>query len=390
MTPAPFSAASEARFAEFDGVRGVAIALTLLSNTVVVAWDAGAGAKLWIAAAGAGWIGVQLFFVLSGFLITGILLEARGEAHYFRNFYARRALRILPVYVATLLAAGAINWAGLNAPTHHPACYWLFVSNICIAATGEWDALLGVTWSLAVEEQFYILWPFLVAFVAPRRFIHATVAVIVLTFAARFAMLALGYSAASLYVLPLTRFDGLAAGALCAALIHRGVEGALLGQAGRALLAGGCAVMAGVAVATHNFNSHEPLVMALGYPGLTAAATGFVLLLAAEPDRGSLWRRGMKWPPLVVFGFYSYAMYLYHPFIIGGWRISGLMERWPFSLADGLVGQAAATAITAAGAFALAWVSWRVMESRLLALRRHFPRKAAINGSASPPVAAAA
>ena len=122
--------------------------------------------------------GVDLFFVISGFLITGILVEKRGSAHFFRTFYVRRALRILPLYFLLLLSY--VVCAGLwneSSPTWmhqfaHPLPWWSYLTltqNIAMAMRGDFGPLwLSVTWSLAVEEQFYWVMPVLVAVLSPR------------------------------------------------------------------------------------------------------------------------------------------------------------------------------------------------------------------------------
>lgn len=107
-----------------------------------------------------GWVGVDLFFVLSGFLITGILLDARGRPDFYRRFYVRRALRILPIYWATLLALAFIT----RTPLFRHAVPWpflgisfLFLANFITIF--RISSSYGVLWSLAVEEHFYLLWP---------------------------------------------------------------------------------------------------------------------------------------------------------------------------------------------------------------------------------------
>jgi peptidoglycan/LPS O-acetylase OafA/YrhL len=119
----------------------------------------------------AGWIGVQLFFALSGFLITAALLDSQDGLHYFRNFYAKRALRILPLYYAVLLALLVVlPW--FIAPRvpysyEQQATLWLFVLNWTQASPYGF----GHFWSLAIEEQFYLLWPLVVWRLAPRRLV---------------------------------------------------------------------------------------------------------------------------------------------------------------------------------------------------------------------------
>jgi peptidoglycan/LPS O-acetylase OafA/YrhL len=117
-----------------------------------------------------GALGVDVFFVLSGFLITGILLDTLARPHYFRNFYARRVLRIFPLYYAVLgfaflilpriAPSTAVRYAAVN---REAIWYWLHLSNFAIARRGSFvHGILDVSWSLAIEEQFYLLWPALV------------------------------------------------------------------------------------------------------------------------------------------------------------------------------------------------------------------------------------
>jgi peptidoglycan/LPS O-acetylase OafA/YrhL len=142
-----------------DGLRGIAILLVLAFHTELL--------PTLKPLLRDGWAGVDLFFVLSGFLITRILLTGRNSPRYFTNFYARRILRIWPVYFGILLFVFACEKFGL---LWNPATVWgwicllTFTQNFYIGAYG-WDALpdwLGPTWSLGIEEQFYLIWPLLV------------------------------------------------------------------------------------------------------------------------------------------------------------------------------------------------------------------------------------
>ena len=141
---------------ELQGLRGIAVLSVVLYHChprLAGTWFY--GASLW------GWAGVNLFFVLSGFLITSILLEARGKPHYFRNFYGRRALRIWPVYVLVLVVC-YLNAPWFIGPTVWDAfrtapwwAYLLFLQNLFHLAL---PPAIGPTWSLAIEEQYYFLW----------------------------------------------------------------------------------------------------------------------------------------------------------------------------------------------------------------------------------------
>lgn len=161
------------RIPALDGLRGVAILLVLLYHYVSCYIAKGVGQGLlgtFLRPFEIGWCGVDLFFVLSGFLIGGILLDARGSRNYFRVFYTRRVCRIFPVYFAFLLVVSAASAAGID-----PAIPWkfsmLFLQNFWLAAHGDvWRStlVLNPTWSLAVEEQFYLTLPALIWFLPPR------------------------------------------------------------------------------------------------------------------------------------------------------------------------------------------------------------------------------
>src|SRR5437763_6300809 len=146
---------------QLDGIRAIAVGLVLLAHCVVVpsrgtlAW----GLRHTLSN---GWIGVDLFIVLSGFLITGILLRERTELHYFRNFYVRRLLRIFPLYYLLLV----ILWIAAPrlpfGPMYPAWTYFTYTSNLTAAfARVEWSPL-GHTWSVAIEEQYYLLYPWVV------------------------------------------------------------------------------------------------------------------------------------------------------------------------------------------------------------------------------------
>src|SRR5688572_4277989 len=179
-----------------------------------------------------GWVGVDLFFVLSGFLITGILLDTRGSDRYFTTFYARRTLRIFPLYYLVLFlglvvlpnfpeAHQALTGVGDNPPPQWP--YWLYLTNFSIADRGWAHGWLDVAWSLAIEEHFYLVWP-LVIWLCPPRVMAALCAVIILAEpAARIFARATNVDPLPIYVLTWFRVDGLAIGALLALAQRRGL-----------------------------------------------------------------------------------------------------------------------------------------------------------------------
>src|SRR5687768_12816390 len=167
----------EIREPVLDGVRGVAISAVLWHHFVIYSgfearvpfdhllWESGS----------LGWAGVDLFFVLSGFLITGILYDSRSSGRYYVNFFGRRALRILPLYYGVLVLAFLVLPVFLEPQsaeslTRNQAWYWLYLINVKVALDG-WDAAayLGHFWSLAIEEQFYLIWPLAVRALSRRK-----------------------------------------------------------------------------------------------------------------------------------------------------------------------------------------------------------------------------
>jgi peptidoglycan/LPS O-acetylase OafA/YrhL len=153
-----------------DGVRGLAILLVLLYHFVAqtTATNRLEAAVNW--ALGYGFLGVDLFFVLSGFLITGILYDSRADPGYFRTFYMRRVLRIFPLYYAVLAVVffgvsllPALRGSEIAGLREHQAWAWLYGINVYLSIQGGWVlSYIEHFWSLAVEEHFYFIWPLVV------------------------------------------------------------------------------------------------------------------------------------------------------------------------------------------------------------------------------------
>jgi peptidoglycan/LPS O-acetylase OafA/YrhL len=362
------------RLPALDGLRGLAIALVTAFH--FLRGPGGAAVDLSSALADAGWVGVDLFFVISGFLITGILLDAKGDRRYYRNFYARRVLRILPLYygylVLLLLVAGTTFGRAVGADyfAAHQPWFWTHTTNWLLLATpgpgGAGAAGFGALWSLALEEQFYLVWPFLVAVTPRRTLLRVCIAVAAGSLVIRIALAAAGVPAYSLYVSSFTHLDPLAVGAALAILLR---EGRLDGAAGWGrwwLIAGGalfalCAVLVGTGAPVF------AVPASIMISAVAAMWGGLVCWVVCDPGARALgWIRG---GPLRTLGKYSYAYYLLQLPVAAALGAAGLWN---------VVGSRFAHAgVVAIATFLAALASWHLWEKRWLALKDRFPRRTA-------------
>ena len=365
-----------------DGVRGLAILLVVLTHYLQTDYSS-AFNRLLSRVGAAGWCGVDLFFVLSGFLITGILYDARSSRGFFRNFYARRTLRIFPLYygvlVALLVIAPALSadWARSLAPLHgHEWALWLYCTNIVVSHGGAWVfktrwISLDHFWSLAVEEQFYLVWPVFVLLLPRRALIGCCVAAVAIALGLRIWWGQIHYDAMSFYVLTPSRMDALALGALVA-LFARGRGGmrSLLRPA--QLIAGvsGASVMI-VFLQQRMWSTSVPAVRTVGITLLAAFfAASLVMIVLAAPT--SILHRVFTHPVLRVPGKYSYALYVFHPMLLPLMLRATPPAQLDAELHSAALGHLAFLVMGAAGSFALALVSWHCYEKWFLLLKRFF------------------
>ncbi len=357
-----------------DGLRGVAILMVMLFHFGAEVEEQNHYSLL-CKPLRLGWTGVDLFFALSGFLITGILLETRDRPHYFRNFYARRTLRIFPLYflvlgaiaILCLIFSGMTNWVGATLSTQR--WYWVYASNILMTLRGDWIGPLDHFWSLAVEEHFYLVWP-LIVLLLTRRQLLATCAIVVITAVSlRYWLSADGNASLAGYILTPCRMDGLATGAAVAILIRTRLGRQLLSRWTWPVIFLSLAALVAVDVKAHGYADMRLPVQRIGY-SLSAVLFAAVVGMAAFPAiyRPRIFIAVLEFPLLRLFGRYSYAMYIFHP-LLENWR------RWMFRNWTGgshVLFFFLYLIVAIASAFLPAMLSWHLFEKPILGLKRYF------------------
>lgn len=380
---------------ELDGIRGLAILGVLCSHVASVGGILNATAPApWERAVFTVliplWGGVDLFFVLSGFLITGILLRTREANNYFRSFYARRMLRIFPIYYLTitlsLLLGRFLGEVGRQLPawTSWKVAYFLYLQNWPVFWHGQkvMGGLWGVYWSLAVEEQFYFVWPLLIFLCSEKTVIRICLWGLPFAILLR-AYLCYAYFGAEFGLLQLTtsRMEGLLLGSACAVFMHAHKK-----PLPRLWIVASTVAGASLFGAIAIFHNRELVATGkwMSLFGTTSYALLSLALVAASQHPFPLLRRFLTLTWLRSMGKYSYGMYVYHIFLVFALRRylvngrvptggSGIPYAWPVKvlafLAEILV------------VYLFAKVSYELVEKRFLQLKRRFQPKGSTENS---------
>ena len=362
-----------------DGLRGLAVLLVMLLHFQLDEPDTALG-RVYLSVVESGWAGVDLFFVLSGFLITGILYDSREREGYFRSFYARRALRIFPLYFGFLALRFFVapellrlEWAELDNPPAQQAWAWLYLTNLQIVLFGPGSEapFTGHFWSLAIEEQFYLAWP-AVVLLLPRRRLMAACALMVAAAPLLRAVFVYGFGASfwAYYFTP-SRMDALAMGALVALALRTpgGLERMLRWRL-PVLAATGAALAA--LYLWRGLGSKDAVVLTAGMSvvGVFFAAL-IVTTVAAAPHTPV--HRAFVHPVLLFFGRYSYSLYVFHLAVDEVlqrtvFRGLGPVRAGPVLVPAQLLFLLAGVSIT----IALSVASWHLYEKHFLRLKDRF------------------
>jgi len=372
---------------ELDGLRGFAVLIVIIFHTMHVPkittnfLDVSMHSLFMM-----GWCGVDIFFALSGFLITSILLNTKANEGYFTSFYYKRILRIFPLYYLYLAfififffplmenrVVGQDKFKLELAEQAQP-WFWLYFSNIKQFFLGRnFGAGVGHLWSLAIEEQFYLVWPCLVYFCSIKNLKTLSLSLIVFSILLRIAFFYNNVSPQSIYTFTLTRFDALLYGGYVAILIK---DGYVFNQKkAHSLLLFLLALCVPLFIFFGPRYESTPIMFTIGYSivGLTAG-TLIVILQSGEASIVSkIFNR--KW--LMFFGKYSYALYLFHVLIRQAiYRVFsqpklffGLQIFWDLFV----------IAIVIAISTVAALISWHCYEKWFLKLKHRFDKKTIVD-----------
>lgn len=339
-----------------DGLRGLAILAVFFHHYGAGGIASHSLAVRWIAVlCGLGWSGVDLFFVLSGFLITGILYDTQQDPGYYRRFYARRALRIFPIYYLFALIVLLI------VPFH----VWhlgdiLFLVYLGYPAALIWPALVNLPirithlWSLAVEEQFYVLWPWLIRRIGkPFDILRLCAAAAVVSIVIR--IMFPGWAYASLPC----RMDDLALGGAIAILFRIGLRNRLQ-QLALPVFSASVVVVILICIYRHTTSHDDHVVCTAGFT-IIALAYGALLILAQGPFSGLFSTQLLR-----TFGKYSYGMYLYH------FPLTAAFEHAKHFFGRSPLGSLMYVGTCLAANLVIAAISFHVFEQPILHLKKRF------------------
>jgi peptidoglycan/LPS O-acetylase OafA/YrhL len=342
---------------QLDGVRALAGLLLLVGHSAID-FD---GVRFFYYISRYGMLGIQMSFVLSGFLVTGILLDTKTDQGYYKNFFARRGLKVLPLYYAQL--ATLVVMAGIKGRLAGVS-WWIYIfclSNMFFSG-GKPPSALGTVWPLAVEVQFYLLWPFLVQKLNKRtieRIAFTTIIVVIL----------LRLTGLLSYHHFLLQSDALAAGSLIACRREQ------LNRCGKWAILLMCTLPLGLSLPHGFVNELSRAIQVI------ASASLLIVLLVGNSWLVTIFRNRF----LRYIGTISYGIFILHSFVFNAFRATVLHDRvlhsnslWEISLY--LLMEYVLVLI-------LASASYHVFESRLLLLKRYFVYETAMKSSSIPTAA---
>jgi peptidoglycan/LPS O-acetylase OafA/YrhL len=355
MTTAVVGPPQKKYMKQLDGLRAFAVVFTMITHYTLLTGS-------WLGYIPFGQMGVRLFFVLSGFLITGILLRTRSEDYLgeaLRIFYCRRFLRIFPVYYVTLLVTALVNIRPVR-----QTFFWHFayLSNFYLAWKNLPGSPVSHFWSLAVEEQFYLIWPGLMLFLPRRHLLKVIIAAVCIGPLTRFIGPLIHFNAAGIG--PFAFFDTLGMGAILAYLWDRDLGNpAAARQLSRISLWIGFPAYIALLVVQYfkpswlGFDVWSDLALAFLFTWVVSRAA-----YSFSGPVGAL----LEWKPINYLGKISYGVYVLHAFMP---VVLFYVLRWThFSINN----QLTHFLVLSAMSIAAASVSWYFLERPINNLKHYF------------------
>jgi len=364
---------------ELDGIRGIAILVVLFSHFGSTATGKTVNlGRILGELFGLGWVGVDLFFVLSGFLITGILLVSKGSTGYFKNFYARRTLRIFPLYFLYVfvffhvaLPVGRLLHYGENIDTSGEIWYWLYLPNWW-NGSGHSISYLIHFWSLGIEEQFYFTWPLIVLIANKKALKIICLTLIVISPVLRFIFTYNSLPPLFLYNFTPFRMEPIALGALVAILVTEDEISILVARTMKYLWIPALLGFAAMSLHSGTTSLGAVSISRFGYTCVDLTFASFVFFVA-QSVRQNREVGFLRNPLLRSCGKYSYGMYVLHmPIVIFlAVPLAYLFSRIHMDppIARVVVAIAVGTGLT----YGAALISWNVLENPFLRLKKRFP-----------------
>jgi len=375
------NSAPNVRWLPLDGLRGIAIILVVMVHTVHYDGPLFVG-RFVEEFARFGWVGVTLFFVLSGFLISGILLDTLPKSNSMRDFYARRCLRILPVYIAFLLfhffVVPRVPYLDYRIPQPSSGMhvyYWSFTSNMKESLSGisEWISSLDQVWSLAVEEQVYLVWPFLILMIRKNNPIWVLLAIALLSMGWRLWTRITWQPIELSYNWTFANLEAFSVGAIVAVLYRRTPEKCFRVSVMTTFVSG--CVLVGIVATLGHFDFWKAFfpVLTLGSTAMTLFFGGIIgMCISIRQD--SLLNRGLSFSVFRFFGKYSYAIYLFHASVVVVLRPLVISTGNGDYVHDSLLREMLLLMLVNAVSMAVAIASWHWIELPFLRLKHYFPQ----------------
>ncbi|MEG4204417.1 acyltransferase [Microcoleus sp. Pol7_A1] len=370
-----------------NGYRGIAILLVFLYHCIsyVASEHIEFADSFYKTLMSLGWCGVDAFFVLSGFLITGIVLDTREQETFFINFYARRMLRIFPVYYVFLtIFLGVIHplirsYEYENNLDSSQIWYWFYLENWKWIVQGVFDrGPLDHFWSLAVEEQFYLICPALI-YILPRRLLSWFLGIVILSAVFFRSWLLLTplltpTLALSIYFNPLCRVDTLAMGSLIALWMRsERTLPRLLWMSPILVIVSGISLSI-IVITQGGLEPFNPVVQSIGF-SIIAIFFSSLLILSVTQSENSLLVRCLSWLPLQQLGTISYGLYVYHFPIL--WMLRDRIYEYVGE--SFILGHLASFLVGGVLTLVISIVSWYCLEQPILRLKSYFPSKREVN-----------